>query len=472
MIVASSLFMEAVDSTVSATAREAIAHDLHQDPLALKLALTSYLVSQAVFIPASAWLADRFGGRTIYGLAIVVFVLGSIMCGLSSTLTGFVISRVIQGFGGALMMPVGRLLVIRSVPRAEMISAFAYLTVPAMIGPMIGPPLGGFITTWFHWRWIFWINVPFGIVGAVLAYVYIANVKEETPGRLDFTGFLLAGIGFSCLIFGFTVIGGGFLPMWQTGLLIGAGFVACALYIVHARRTPDPLLDFTLLRIQTFRYAISGSMLFRVSVGAVPFLLPLLLQVGFGMSAAESGSITFASACGSMAMKATAQTILRKFGFKAVLIVCAFMAASILAVNALFSVQTPQWIIFGVLLAGGFFRSLQFTALNGLAFSDVDNDRMSRATSFVAVCQQFSTAIGVAIGAGVVELTLWVRGAETLQAGDFAFAFYAVALVTGSSGLVFFTLPKDAAAHVAAGKKKGTEAKAGAKSGDERAAAE
>ena len=453
MIVACALFMEAVDSTVIATSLEAIARDLHQDPLALKLALTSYLVSQAVFIPASAWIADKFGGRSIFRLALAIFVLGSILCGMSNSLTGFVVARIIQGFGGAMMMPVGRLLVIRSVPRSEMIAAFAYLTVPAMIGPLIGPPLGGFITTYFHWRWIFWINAPIGVLGAVLATLYIRNIKEEDPGKLDVVGFFLAGAAFSCVIFGMTVIGGGFLPLWQTSLLICVGLLAAGLYLLHARRTPEPLLDLSLLRIRTFRLAILGAMLFRVSVGAIPFLLPLLLQVGFGMSAVESGSLTFASAGGSMAMKATAPIALRIFGFRTVLIVCAFVAAGILAINGLFTITTPHYVIFLVLLAGGFFRSLQFTALNGLAFADVDNERMSRATSLVAVTQQFTTAVGVAIGAGVVELTLYTRASEHLQASDFAMSFFTVALITGSSGLVFFRLPKDAAAHVAAGRK-------------------
>ena len=457
--------MEAVDSTVIATSLEAIARDLHQDPLALKLALTSYLVSQAVFVPASAWMADRFGGRNIFGAALAVFVAGSIFCGLADTLTGFVFARVVQGLGGAMMLPVGRVLVIRSVPRSEMIAAFAYLTVPAMVGPIIGPPLGGFITTYLHWRWIFWINVPIGLLGALLAWRFIADVRPDKPGHFDVIGFFLASLGFSSVIFGFTVIGGGFLPSWQTAMLIAFGFACCALYLAHARRTAEPLLDLTLLRIRNFRYAVTGSLLFRVSVGAIPLLLPLLLQVGFGMTAAESGSLTFASACGSLVMKAAAPAALGRFGFKHVLIACSFFASLILVIHGFFTAMTPHWLIFLVILTGGFFRSLQFTALNGLAYADIDNDRMSRATSLVSVFQQFSTAAGVAIGAGVVELTLWFHGSTELKANDFALAFWVVAAVTSSSGLVFLSLPKDAAAHVAKGKKKAPPAPKPAREG-------
>ncbi len=446
--------MEAVDSTVIATSLEAIAQDLREDPLSLKLALTSYLVAQAVFIPASAWIADKYGARRVFVLAIGVFVLGSIMCGMATSLFGFVLARVIQGLGGALMMPVGRLLVIRSVPRSEMIKAFAYLTVPAMIGPVIGPPLGGFITTYFHWRWIFWINVPIGILGVILATIYIRNIREESPGNLDVRGFMLAGVAFSCLIFGFTLIGGSFLPPLHVAGLIGVGAVAIGLYFLHERRVAYPLLDFSLLRIPTFRYAMTGSLMFRISVGAVPFLLPLLMQLGFGMSAAQSGSITFASAAGSMIIKATAPAILRRWGFRRVLMTCGFVSGAFLAVNGLFTQHTPVALIFGLLLTGGFFRSLQFTALNGLAFCDIPNERMSRATSLVAVMQQFATAAGVAIGAGVVELTLHMRGAAQVATFDFAMSFYVVALITAGSALVFVRMPKDAGIHVSGGREK------------------
>jgi EmrB/QacA subfamily drug resistance transporter len=454
LIVACALFMESVDSTVIATSLEAIARDLRQDPLALKLAITSYLVSQAVFIPASSWIADRFGARTVFRLAIGVFVIGSIMCGLSDSLSGFVVARVLQGLGGAMMMPVGRLIVLRSIPRSEMIKAFAYLAIPAMIGPVIGPPLGGFITTYLHWRWIFWINVPVGIVGIVMVTLYIPDVREENPGRLDIVGFLLAGLALSCLIFGFTVTGGHFLALWQIMGLLVAGFGALGLYLLHSRRTENPLLDLTLLRIRNFRYAVLSSMLFRISVGAVPFLLPLLLQVGFGMSAAQSGMITFASAGGSMFIKAAAPAILRRYGFKIVLMFCGAGSGILLAVNGLYTAQTPLWVIFGVLFLTGFFRSLQFTSLNGLAFADVPTPQMSKATSLVSVLQQFATAAGVAIGAGVVELALFARGGDQLTAADFSWSFFTVAALTVASSLVFIPMPRDAGAEVSAGEAK------------------
>ncbi len=451
LIVACSLFMEAFDSTVIATSLEAIAKDLQQNPLALKLALTSYLVSQAVFIPASAWIADKYGAKTVFRLAIAIFITGSVASGSASSLTEFVMARVFQGFGGAMMMPVGRLIVLRSVPRSEMIQAFAWLSIPAMIGPIMGPPLGGFITTYFHWRWIFWINVPIGLLGLVLVTIHIRDVKEDDPGTLDVRGFFLAGIAFSCLILGFTIVSGGFLPLWQVGVLIATGATALGLFLLHQRRTPNPLLDLSLLKIGTFRYAIMGGMLFRISVGAVPFLLPLLMQVGFGMTAAQSGMITFASAGGSMIIKATAPRVLSRFGFRAVLIICGLAAAGLLATNSWFTADTPHYVIFLVLLTSGFFRSLQFTALNGLAYCEVPRASMSRATSLVAVLQQFATAAGVAIGAGVVELTLYSRGGQHLTASDFAMSFYTVAALTACSAMVFVTLPKDAGSEVSGG---------------------
>ncbi len=444
LVVACALFMENLDGTVISTSLPAIAADLHQDPITLKLALTSYLLSLAIFIPASGWAADRFGARLIFRGAIVVFTLGSILCGLSSTLTGFVLSRIVQGLGGAMMVPVGRLLLLRSVPREELVTALAYLTIPALIGPILGPPLGGFITTYFAWRWIFWINVPIGILGLTLATIFIADAREQEVWPLDVTGFILSGLGLSLATFGLTVAGRGFVPPLWAGVLIVSGFAFVGLYVAHARRAQFPILDLKLLSIPTFRASVFGGFLFRLGIGALPFLLPLMLQLGFGMTPFQAGCLTFASAAGAMAMKATATPILRRFGFRRVLMVNAVLSSLFMIVYGTFTLATSALVIFLALLGGGLFRSLEFTAINALAFADIDQADMSRATSFTSVAQQLSLSTGVAAGAGMIEFSQWLHADATLGARDFSFAFFGVAAISATAALVFARLPQGA----------------------------
>lgn len=446
LIVACALFMENMDSTVLATSLPAIAVDLHKDPIALKLALTSYLLSLAIFIPASGWAADRFGARTVFRSAIVVFTVGSILCGLSSTLQGFVAARMFQGLGGAMMVPVGRLVLLRSVPREEVVGALAYLTIPALIGPILGPPLGGFITTYFHWRWIFWINVPIGVLGITLATLFIPNLREAEVWPLDRLGFVLSGFGLSALMFGLTVAGRGFVSVSIDLALIGSGVLLIVAYVLHARRAAYPIIDLKLLAIPTFRASVGGGFLFRLGIGALPFLLPLLLQLGLGMTPFQSGCLTLASAAGAMAMKTTAQRILRRFGFRQVLAVNALISSAFMAVYGLFGSGTPIALIFSLLLAGGFFRSLEFTGINAIAYADVDNTAMSRATSFASVAQQLSISTGVAVGAGVIELSQISHGDPVLRLQDFGLAFFVVAAISAASVLVFCRLKPESGA--------------------------
>ncbi|GAC1335557.1 MAG: MFS transporter [Beijerinckiaceae bacterium] len=460
LIVACALFMENLDGTVIATSLPAIAADLGEDPIALKLALTSYLLSLAIFIPASGWAADRFGARTVFRTAIVGFTLGSILCGLSSTLSEFVTARVLQGVGGAMMVPVGRLVLVRAVPRAELVRAMAYLSVPALLGPVLGPPVGGFITTYFHWRWIFWINVPIGAIGVVLASLFIPNVKEEAHWPLDRVGFFLSGSGLAALIFGLTVAGRGFISTPADALLIGAGIILVGLYVLHAGRVPFPIIDLELLRVPTFAAAIFGGFLFRIGIGAIPFLLPLLFQAGFGLTPFESGSLTFVAAAGAMLVKTTAAPILRTLGFRHVLIWNTLLCTGFLCINALFRPSTPHLVIIAVLLAGGFFRSLQFTSLNALAFADIDNRAMSRATSFTAVAQQLSLSVGVSVGAAGLEFARGLHGGGALAVADFTPAFLAVAGVSALSVGMFWRLEPNAGALVSGRKIANAEAPA------------
>lgn len=448
LVVAAALFMENLDGTVIATSLPAIALDLQVDPIILKLAFTAYLVALAIFIPISGWCADRFGALTIFRAAIGVFILSSIGCAMADSLTTLVTARFVQGMGGAMMVPVGRLIVLRVVKKSEMLNAMAWLTIPALVAPVIGPPLGGFITTYIDWTWIFWLNVPIGVVGIVIASFVIPQIRADHSPPLDIWGFLMSGFGLSSLIFGCTLVGRDLLPDWAVFAMIAGGGALVCLYVVHARRAAHPILDLSLLRVATFRMSVGAGFLFRIGIGAIPFLLPLMLQLAFGLSPFASGMLTFAAAAGALTMKFTAAPILRRFGFRSVLVVNTIISAGLLGAIALFTTETPHLVIVVVLLAGGFFRSLQFTSLNALAYSDIEPDRMSRATSFAAAAQQLSLSLGVAFAAMVLEASQAFRGSQDLVSTDFAAGFIAVALISVLPCLLFLRLAPDAGAEV------------------------
>jgi EmrB/QacA subfamily drug resistance transporter len=448
LIVACALFMENLDSTVLSTSLPAIARELGEDPIDLKLALTSYLLSLAIFIPVSGWLADRLGARLVFRAAIAVFALGSALAGLSSTMPEIIGARVVQGVGGAMMVPVGRLVILRTVPKSELVGSLAWLTIPALIGPVLGPPVGGFITTYFSWRWIFWINLPIAALGLVLATLYIPDVRGDAPTPFDGRGFALSAFGLAAVVSGSTALGLEALPLWGAGLMLATGAGALWLYARHAARTEHPILNLRLFRTPTFRAAILGGSLFRVGIGAAPFLLPLMLQVGFGLTAFQSGMLTFASAVGALLMKFTARPILQRFGFRAVMTVNALIAAATISAPALFTPATPAAIMLAALLVGGFFRSLQFTSVNALGYADVEQERMSGATTLASVAQQLSLSLGVSLAALTLETILAARGGTELTAADFPLAFAIIGAVSACSVLVFSRLAPDAGAEV------------------------
>jgi EmrB/QacA subfamily drug resistance transporter len=452
LIVATALFMENMDSTVIATSLPAIAADIGTSPLTLKLAITSYLLSLAVFIPASGWTADRFGARMVFSLAVAVFMIGSIGCALSSSVTHFVIARIVQGIGGAMMTPVGRLVLLRSIDKSALVNAMAWVTVPALIGPVIGPPLGGFITTYFSWHWIFLINIPIGLLGIFMALRYIDPIRSEDPERFDLYGLVLAGIGLGGIAFGLSVAGLNLLPWTIVAALVGIGTISMTLYVIHAKRTASPVLDFSMLRLPTLRASIVGGFLFRLGIGALPFLLPLQMQVGFGLSPFKSGLVTFASAVGAMGMKTLAARLIRTFGFRNIMVINAVVSSVFLAACALFTVTTPLLLIMIILVVGGFFRSLQFTAINTVAYAEVEPAQMSRATTLVSVNQQLAISAGVAVGAFCVETTMMVRHVSELTAQDFAPAFLVVAIISAVSTYFFWQMPDDAG-HEISGRK-------------------
>ena len=452
LIVATALFMENMDATVIATSLPAIAADIGTSPLTLKLAITSYLLSLAVFIPASGWTADRFGARMVFAIAIGVFMVGSIGCALSQSVTHFVIARILQGMGGAMMTPVGRLVLLRSIDKSALVNAMTWVTVPALIGPVIGPPLGGFITTYFSWHWIFLINIPIGLLGIFLALRYIDPIRGEHPERFDLYGLVMAGIGLAGIAFGLSVAGLNLLPWTVVAGLVAIGAISMTLYVIHARKTNSPVLDFSLLRLPTLRASIYGGFLFRLGIGALPFLLPLLMQVGFGLSPFQSGLVTFSSAVGAMGMKTLAARIIRTFGFRNMMTVNAVVSSVFLAACALFTVTTPLTLIFLILVVGGFFRSLQFTAINTVAYAEVEPAQMARATTLVSVNQQLAMSAGVAVGAFSVESTLLWHNAIELDASMFAPAFLVVAIISAVSAYFFWQMPDDAG-HEISGRK-------------------
>jgi EmrB/QacA subfamily drug resistance transporter len=430
LIVASAMFMEQLDGTVLATALPTMARSFNADPLHMNIALTSYLLTLAMFIPASGRIADRFGSRTVFRAAIGLFTLGSILCAQAPTLWALVAARMLQGAGGAMMSPVGRLVMLRAVSKADLVRSMAWLMIPATIGPIVGPPVGGFIVTYLTWHWIFYINVPIGILGIILVTVFIDEMKEPKRQPFDLRGLVLAGTALACLMFGIEVASRGVGTWWIVVALLGTGTLSGVLYWLHAHRHPRPMLDFSLMRIQTFRLSVLCGSLSRIAVGAMPFLLPMMLQVGFGMSAAQSGLITFVSSIGSLAMRICAPWFLRRLGFRNVLMWVGVLATLLLAVSAGFRPSWPVPVIYGVLLANGFFQSLQFMAYNTIAYADVPRPDMSAATSFYTTFQQMSLTLGIALSAAALAGSVAITGHGEPLPSDFSAAFLFVAAIS------------------------------------------
>ncbi len=426
LIVASSMLMEQLDGTVLATALPTMARSFHTAPLHMNIALTCYLLTLAMFIPASGKMADRFGSRTVFRAAIGIFTLGSILCGLSGSLAELVAARMLQGMGGAMMSPVGRLVLLRTASKSELVSAMAWLMIPATIGPILGPPLGGFIVTYTSWRWIFFINVPIGLTGITLVSLFIEDMRETARTPFDVVGLVLSGLALSGLMFGIEMAArGAGTPVLTFGLMAG-GIGVGALYLVHARRLEHPILDYRLLRFTTFRFSVISGAFSRIGAGATPFLLPMMMQLGFGYSAARSGLITFAGSLGSLAMRAVAPGILRRLGFRPVMTWIGFLATGLLMADAAFRPSWPDAAIYAVLIAGGFFQSLMFMAYNTIAYAEVPRPEMSAATSFYTTQQQMMLSLGIAISAAALAGSMAARGHAAPELSDFSIAFLVV----------------------------------------------
>jgi len=446
LILAVALFMENMDSTVIATSLAAIAHDIGTEPISLKLALTTYMVALAIFIPISSWMADKYGAKNVFRWAIVVFILGSVACAISNSLLTFVLSRFLQGMGGALMTPVARLVLVRVTPRNQLVDAMAWLSIPGLVGPILGPPIGGFITTFASWHWIFLINVPIGLAGVLMVNRYLPDWHRNEPRKLDFTGFLLAGICFAGFVFGISVLT---LPALPAAFGYGSlllGVIAAVAYWFHFRRTEFPILDLRLFTQPLFRLTMIGGTVFRLGTGAMPFLFPLMLQLAFGLSPFESGMVTFASAVGAFAMKFVAERIIARLGFRLSLIMaCTITAAGVLAMG-IYSPGTPTPLMMGFLVVTGFFQSLFWTTTNAFIFADIDDKNAGQANVISQVSVQLSLAFGVALGGGVLEGFRLMHGGEPLLA-DFHWAFWLMAAITLISAAIFTRVPRTASMH-------------------------
>ncbi|MGB8258818.1 MAG: MFS transporter [Terracidiphilus sp.] len=415
-LIAGAFFMEMLDATIIATALPQMARSFHVGPVSLNIGMTAYMLTLAVFIPISGWMADRMGSRTVFAAAIGVFTVASGLCGISTTLGQFILFRILQGVGGAMMVPVGRLIVLRTAPKEKLTQALALITWPGLSALVIGPPLGGFITTYLSWHWIFFLNLPVGLLALVLALVWIENVRGEDLHPFDWTTFVLGGFGSAGAVYGLERLGGD-VAHWKAPVAILAASVLSGVVAVQlARHRPErSLIDFESLRLKTFSLCVNGASPFRVAVGVLPFLLPMMFQIAFGLTAFQAGLYLLVLFAGDFSMKALVIPILRRWGFRRVIIVNGICVALSMVFCSAFTPRTPVWTIVLILYVHGACRSMEFTSLTTLAFAEIPPERMSRANGFLSAVMQLSSGMGVAVGAITVSLVAAARGHSVNQ---------------------------------------------------------
>ncbi|MGC3963791.1 MAG: MFS transporter [Rhodocyclaceae bacterium] len=444
-LVAGAFFMELLDSTVITTALPQMAQSFHTLPIHLSMGVSAYMLALAVFIPLSGWMADRFGPRQVFGGAILIFTFASVLCSLSDNLWFFTAARILQGFGGAMMVPVGRLVVLRATPKDKLVGAIAMLTWPALGAPVLGPVLGGYITTHWGWHWIFLLNVPFGLLGFALTLLLV----EGEPGGarpFDVKGFILSGVGCSALMFACDLASHSPFDMWQVGLCAALGVATLAWAGHHLRRTPHPLVDLSAFSVRTFLVSMRGGFLFRMAINSAPFLMPLMFQLAFGFSATTSGLLLLALFAGNIAMKPATTPWMRAWGFRGVLIANGVLVAAGFVLCMFLTADTPRTVIMLVLFFTGLSRSMQFTGFSTFSFCDIAPARMSGASTLSSILVQMSAGLGVAIGAVLLKAaSVWFPAeghAMSREAFQVAFAFMALLSLVGLIDL--FSIPADA----------------------------
>ena len=438
-LVAVALFMETLDMTIVNTAVPVMSHSLDVPPLSLKAVLTSYTITLAVFIPISGWIADRFGTKRVFALAITLFMAGSLFCGLSINVPMLVASRILQGIGGAMMTPVGRLALVRSFPRSEMISVMNYVVIPAMIGPLLGPFFGGLIVHWLHWRVIFFMNLPFALGGLAMLRRYMPDFREEGVPPLDLEGFLLFGSGVALISYVLEIFGEHTLGAGSIVFLLGCAGMLLLAYGWHSRQTASPVLATELFRFRTFRVSIVGGLVTRLGIGGMPFLLPLLYQIGLGYLPWQAGLLVMPQAAAAMGMKVLGKSLLARFGYRMVLTVNTVLLGFTIMVFVHVAPGTPIWEILMLSFAQGFFSSLQFTCMNTLVYAEISNRDASKAGSIASTAQQMALSFGVAFASLLAEWFLGgIKRSDTaLIVHALHHAFIILGCVTILSSLIF-----------------------------------
>ncbi|MGA2188168.1 MAG: MFS transporter [Steroidobacteraceae bacterium] len=456
-IVAATFFMEYLDTTVIATALPQMARSFSVGPNEVSLGMTAYMLTLAVFIPVSGWIADRFGSRTVFGGALVVFTGASVLCGLSTGLAWFTAARVLQGLGGAMMVPVGRMIVVRNTDKSRMMKAISTITWPAIVAPVIGPSLGGFITTYASWHWAFFLNVPFGVLAFIAIVKCVPNQRDDAGRPLDVRGFLLSGSGLIALLYGTELASHqDARPAQAAGFMLAGAILGWAA-VRHFRAVRHPLLDLRALAVPTYAVTVLWGSATRIGIEAVPYLAPLLFQIGFGLSAFHSGLLLLATACGNLGMKLFTTRVLRTFGFRRVAVVTAAVAAAFAAAYGWLFPTIPLAVMLVVLLGYGMARSMQFTTLATLAYADVEDAQKASASTLWSVAQQMTIGMGIAFGALCLRLSAWFNPtppsapAGPFVLGDFRGAFVAAGVLVLLSVVGYARLPRDAGSAIAAG---------------------
>jgi len=448
-IVAGAFFMQLLDSTIINTSLPQMAQSFGVTPVGTSIGITIYLMSAAAFMPLSGWLADRFGSRNVFTAAIAVFAVASLCCGLAGNLMQFGFARAVQGVGGALMTPVGRLVVLRTAQKSELLHAIALITWPALAAPVVAPALGGFITTYFSWRWNFLLNVPLGAIGVALAWRFIPNSMADVRPRMDWRGFAYSALALTGLLYGLQSLSQARVDGWLSGGLILAGTALAIVAIRHFAHARHPLLQLSAARVRTYAMtSIKGGIAFRAAINATPFLLPLLFQLIFRLSALASGVLVLVYFVGNMGIKPLTTPILRRLGFRTVLVANGILAGLSIMACALLTPQTPRaLVIFGLLLAG-MTRSMQFTGLNSLAFADISAKQRSSAATLSSVLEQIAAVLGVASGAMVLNLSQKFGAESAVSALDFRIAFVLAGITAVAAALSFRRLDVDAGIEV------------------------
>ena len=441
-LVAVAFFMESLDTTILNTAVPAVSAALRVTPLAMKAVLASYTLALAVFIPISGWMADRFGTRRVFASAIGVFTVGSLLCGLCSNIHLLVLCRIIQGFGGAMMVPVGRLTLVRSFPKSDLVRVMSFVSIPALVGPMLGPVAGGLLVHYLHWRLIFFVNLPIGFLGLVLVFLHLPDFREPNTPPLDLVGLILFGSGIGVLSYVLEVFGEHTLSISEISGLLALSIALIIGYAVHANSIRFPLLHLGVFRVRTFRASVTGGLLTRLGIGGVPFLLPLLYQVGLGFTPVQSGLLIMPQAVAAMSMKAILRQLLRRIGYRGVLVSNTILIGVLLCLFGRIGLHTSVWIILLLAFCYGALTSLQYTSVNTLVYADIREEDTSNASSIASTMQQMAISFGVAI-AGLTTaffLPTHTGSSSTAFIHGIHKAFYALGSLTVLSTLIFHSL--------------------------------